>query len=121
VLLAYAEPFDEQYAARQFRRAGVFVPGTPRLDLIGQARLADLLARCDADVVFLDGNTWMTGRWFPSVMRRTMDSLPCPAVCVDATRDDLQWHLPHNPARTVRPVFTADSSPRPVGELVFAH
>ena len=69
----------------------------------------------------LDGTGWMSRRWFTARMSSVLDALPCPAVCADASRDDLQWHLLRNPARLPRTGFAFDLVPGQVGALATAH
>jgi len=97
--LAAAEPFDEVHAMKACRKVGASraLPVDVRVtDIHG---LSATLSDCEADVVFLDGAKWMSRRWLTFRMRRMLDELPCPAVCIDARRCGLHWQLPRNPAK----------------------
>lgn len=121
VSLAYAEPFDARAAARQLRRAGAFVESEPEVHVASRDALHRKLAQLSADVVFLDGRRWMSGGWFSSRMSRMVDAMPCPGVCVDPSRLDLQWNLPRNLSRAARASFAFEMAPARAGEFALTH
>jgi hypothetical protein len=121
VMLADAEPFTEDYVTRQLRRAGACLPDEIVLHSSTRDRLPRLLTQCNADVAFLDGTRWMHRRWFTARMSSIVDALPCPAVCVDGAYDDLEWHLPRNPARAARAAFAFDLVPGTTVAVAVAH
>lgn len=104
--LAAAEPFDDVHARKECRKAGASPSLSIDVRMTDRHGLQATLSDCDADVVFLDGAKWMSRRWLTFRMRRMLDELPCPAVCVDARRCTHHWHLPRNPAKmaTTMPV-----------------
>lgn len=99
LLLATADPFDDACAAADVRRFGGGDAPEPEVHVTDRTRLAELLARRDIDVVFLDANRWIRRSWFAPRIDRLADRLPCAAVYVDAEREDVHWQFTQNPAR----------------------
>ncbi|MGE0449482.1 MAG: hypothetical protein AB7Q29_07855 [Vicinamibacterales bacterium] len=101
LLLATADPFDADCAAAEvYRVAGGDAP-EPGVHVTDRPGLADLLTRCEVDVVFLDAACWMHRSWLAPRMNRLAEGLPCPAVYVNADREDVKWQLTRNPSRHV--------------------
>ena len=93
LMMGYEDPFDATQALKLLRRERPQTTLRPDVHLPDRSRLPELLGRLEADMVFLDGLRW-TSRW--SLLRRVhglVDELPCPAVCVNGTRQDLRWPL----------------------------
>ncbi|MEZ5288867.1 MAG: hypothetical protein R2712_29515 [Vicinamibacterales bacterium] len=102
-MLAYTYPYDRVQALQDVRGEIVDARVVPEVHLTTPARIPDLLARLDADIVFLDGPRWTGYRWLRHRMHAMLDALPCPAVCVNTERKDLRWSL-HHPGRHALPV-----------------
>lgn len=104
LLLAYAERTDEK-ALRAVKGAGATdrLAGPPLLT--DRRGLANLLRTCAADLVFTDGQPWLTRQWLARRVSATLDALPCPVICADSRRKDVTWHLNPSPTRTQRSDF----------------
>lgn len=93
-------------------------PGTmPKFHVTDRSRLAKTLDACDADIAFLDGARWMSRRWLTLRMRRQIDMLPCPAVCVDGAEGQVTWSLSRNQTRRPRPLVSEVVRQRMVDRL----
>lgn len=102
LMLAYADPFDAEHAVRSVRQQDGAMTMVPEVHAVTTSGLQDLLRQLEADIVFLEGPRWTARRWLRLRLSPEVDELPCPAVCVDAGRDDLRWAL-RRPVRQAAP------------------
>jgi hypothetical protein len=114
--LAYAPPFDAVATLSRVRTLTgcTDVPLQPHVT--SSSRLAAVLDRVQADIVFVDGTHWVGRRWLARRVHSGLDALQRPVVCVP-DGDGRPWQIQPRRHARIRRWSEAMLAPRTPGRV----